>query len=67
MDTQDDICRYGSRERANQYDQGNSNLVKTTIQATDITAATVSASNQQIIVEVDDRRMLYCHRGLRVI
>lgn len=55
MDMQDDICRYGSREQANQYDQGNSNLVKTTIQVTDITAATASASNQQIIVEVDDK------------
>lgn len=55
MDVQNDICRYGNRERINQRDQGNSNLVKTTIQVTDITAATASASNQQIIVEVDDK------------
>ncbi len=54
-DRQHDVCRYKNREISSALEQGNSNLLKTTIQVTDITAASVSAENQQIVVEVEDK------------
>ena len=48
------VCKYEFKERREETTRGNAQTVKTLMQVSDITAATSSADNQKIIVEISD-------------
>lgn len=53
-DLKNTICAYGQKERLEANTKGDTNIIKTLIQVSEITAAEDSADEQKIIVEVDD-------------
>lgn len=53
-DINNTICRYGHKEMLEESNKGNAQTVKTLMQVSDITAATNSADNQKIVVEISD-------------
>jgi hypothetical protein len=53
-DINNTICKYEYRERADAFEKGNAQTIKTLMQVADITAAESSANNQRIIVEITD-------------
>ncbi len=53
-DINNTICKFEHRERAEAFEKGNSQTIKTLMQVADMTAAESSANNQRIIVEITD-------------
>ena len=53
-DVENELCRFGNRERQEAKRNGNANTVKTLMQVAQMTADLSSADNQTIIVEVED-------------
>ena len=53
-DIENELCRFGNRERQEAKQNGNTNTVKTLMQVAQMTADLSSADNQTIIVEVED-------------
>lgn len=53
-DVNNTICKFEHRERMEEKNKGNSQTIKTLMQAADITASSYSADNQKIIVEITD-------------
>lgn len=53
-DESDAVCKYLSKENAEELTRGNARTVKTLMQVSDITSAETSRDNQRIIVEVTD-------------
>lgn len=51
---QNELCRYGTHERAERLEKGNPNTIKTLVQVAQMTANEESADHQTIIVEVED-------------
>lgn len=53
-DESENVCKYYTKENAEELMRGNSRTVKTLMQVSDITSAESSRDNQRIIVEITD-------------
>lgn len=53
-DVGNSLCKFGNAERLAEQERGNSQIIKTLMQVSDITAASDSNDNQKIIVEITD-------------
>lgn len=53
-DVNNNICKFGKTEKADEITRGNSQTIKTLMQVADITSAEYSDDNQKIIVEISD-------------
>ena len=53
-DVNNTACKYEIKERIEEHGRGNSQTIKTLMQVSDITADSLSADNQRVIVEITD-------------